>query len=447
MPQDRKQLPAFHRHLRLFDATMVVMGGMIGAGIFINPAFVAQALPSARLVLLVWMIGGIIAFIGALIFAELGALLPQAGGQYVYLKRGIHPLLGFLNGWGLFWVITTGAIAFVSAMAAEYLTAMFEINKSAAKPIAVAAILLISIPNYLGVRWGSLTLNLFMILKIFALGCLIVAGLLAPIDHSSHSFKGLAVPPLDCSLIPMLGIALVPVLFSYGGWQNCNNIAEEVIEPAQTIPRSVMIGTAAVITIYLLANVVYLRVLGVDGLAASTTPAADVMMQIFGPFGQKLISLAVIISTLGLVNLLVLASPRVYFAAVRDKGLLGKAGRLHEKYRTPSLLIVAQAIWSILLLIFGTYRQLLSYIVFADWLFFGLAAVSLFVFRKKLANEPRPFRAWGYPILPALFTLFAGFMVVNTFVTQFRASAIGLLLLLSGVPVYYLSPKKPKDWK
>ncbi len=444
MPSHAEQLPAFHRHLRLFDATMVVMGGMIGAGIFVNPAFVAQTVPTSGLVILAWIVGGMIAFIGALIFAELGALLPQAGGQYVYLSRGIHPLLGFLNGWGLFWVITTGAIAFVSAMAAEYLTALLEIDKAATKPIAVGAIILISIPNYLGIRWGSLMQNLFMILKILALVCLIVPGLFAPISHASGEASGLVNPPLDLSMLSLLGVALVPVLFSYGGWQNCNNIAEEVKEPAKTIPGSVMIGTAAVILIYLFANVVYLRVLGVARLAASTTPAADVMYAIFGPLGQKLISLAVILSTLGLANLLVLASPRVYFAAVRDNGLIARAGRLHDRYRTPTLLIIAQAVWSILLLIVGSYRQLLSYIVFADWLFFGLTAVTLFIFRKKLPHHSRPFRTWGYPILPALFTLFAGFMVLNTFLTQFRASAIGLLILLSGVPVYYLSPRQPK---
>ena len=441
-PQSRNiSESGFDRRLGYFDATMVVMGGMIGAGIFLNPSFVAQSLQSSLLVIIAWSIGGVIAFIGALIFAELGAFMPQVGGQYVYLSKGIHPLVGFLNGWGLFWIIATGAIAFVSVMSADYLAVLLGLPAVWVKPMAMTIVWGLSIVNYIGVRWGSLVQNFFMLLKLAALGCLIGFAFFLPTSPQPTFQVSTSQFAFHPSFLVLMGTALVPILFSYGGWQNCNNIAEEVKNPHKILPVSIITGTVAVIVIYILVNLAYLRVLGIHGLANTTTPAAETMKRILGGTGEKLISLSIVLSTLGISNLIILASPRVFFPAVRDHGLARFAGRLHPVYRTPSFLIIAQAAWSTLLIILGTYRQLLSYVVFADWLFFALTAITLFVFRRRFPDHPRPFKVWGYPFLPALFVLFAIFIVINTFFTQTRESAIGLLLLLSGVPIFYLKRK------
>lgn len=442
MQSDAIKPIVFKRHLGYFDATMIVMGGMVGAGIFINPAFVAQTLLSEKLIILAWSIGGVIAFFGATIFSELGALMPLVGGQYAYLSRGIHPFAGFLNGWGLFWIIATGAIAFVSVMSAEYLVSLLGLNSAFVKPVALTLLWGISLVNYIGIEWGSRFQNLFMIAKLLALLMLIFAGLLLPVHHSTHDPTLSTAARDSIPFFSLMGMALVPVLFSYGGWQNCNNIAEEIKNPHRNMPLAILTGTIAVILIYTTVNLVYLRVLGVDGLASTTTPAADAMAQVIGPAGKKFISIAIILSAIGIANLIILASPRVYFPAVRDHLRLPKLGTLHEKHQTPALLIIAQAGWTTVLILLGTFSQLLSYVIFADWLFFGLSAWALFRFRKTLPDAHRPYRALGYPVVPAIFLLFALFIVANTFITQFLESFIGTLLLLSALPIYLLRKKR-----
>jgi basic amino acid/polyamine antiporter, APA family len=433
---------AFRRALGPFDATMVVVGGIIGSGIFINPAFVAARLNSFSLILFVWALGGAVALIGAFTWAELGARFPRAGGQYVYLRDGLHPLAGFLYGWALLVSIETGAIAAVALTFAEYALRLAGGPSAAARPVAVAAIVLLSAINIAGVKPGSRVLNVFVVLKVAALAILIVAGLaLQPRDGWTASPAGSTASPLA------LGAALVPILFAYGGWQNANYVAEEVDRPEWTLPRALLAGTAIVVAVYVLANVSYLRALGVSGLAHTTTPAADAAELWFGPAGRTFVAAAIAISTFGFLDLAILAPTRVYYALAADGGFPAAMGRLHPRFKTPVAAIVVQSVWSIALLATGTYAGLLNTVVFADWIFFGSTAATLFVFRsaqrsRSGTGEPPPFRAPGYPILPALFVAVAIWVVWSVVRDDPYRSAAGALLLVAGIPVFYFFKRR-----
>jgi basic amino acid/polyamine antiporter, APA family len=432
---------AFRRALGPFDATMVVVGGIIGSGIFINPAFVAARLNSFSLILFVWALGGAVALIGAFIWAELGARFPRAGGQYVYLRDGLHPLAGFLYGWALLVSIETGAIAAVALTFAEYALRLAGGPSAAARAVAVAAIVLLSAINIAGVKPGSRVLNVFVVLKVAALAILIVAGLvLPPSDGWTASTQSVASPLA-------LGAALVPILFAYGGWQNANYVAEEVNRPEVTLPRALLAGTAIVVAVYVLANVSYLRALGVSGLAQSPTPAADAAELWFGPAGRTFVAAAIAISTFGFLDLAILAPTRVYYALAADGCFPVAMGRLHPRFQTPVAAIVVQSVWSIALLATGTYAGLLNTVVFADWIFFGSTAATLFVFRSSQRSrsgtgEPLPFRAPGYPILPALFVAVAIWVVWSVVRDDPYRSAAGALLLAAGIPVFYFFKRR-----
>ena len=424
----------FRRALGLFDATMLVIGGIIGSGIFINPYIVAQRLDSTWLVLLAWAIGGGVAMAGAFAYAELGRLLPRAGGQYVYLREAWHPLLGFLYGWALLFIIETGAMAAVAITFAEYTLRLTGNTVASARALAIVAIVVLSAVNYVGVKPGSRVLNLFVVLKVAALGILIVfawfqpasAGWLAETRHD-------ATP----SGIWTLGVALIPILFAYGGWQQTNYVAEEIRDPERLLPRALIIGTLAVVVIYLLANVAYLRTLGLDGLARTTTPAADAAGRWLGVNGERFVALAIAISTFGFLNLAILAASRVYYAMAADGNFVPALARLHPRFQTPAAAIVLQSAIAIVWTLTGEYGRLLDTVVFADWIFFGLTVAGLFVLRPRFGDRPG-YRSPGYPWLPALFVLVS---VVVVFSAVFEApvrQAVGACLLLLGVPVFYL---------
>ncbi len=425
----------FRRALGPFDAAMVVVGGIIGAGIFINPYIVAQRLDSATLVLAAWVVGGAIAMAGALSFAELGSLFPQAGGQYVYLRRAFHPLVGFLFGWALLFLIEGGATAAIAITFAEY-TLRFLGRDVASTPLAVSAIAIVAIVNYLGVKPGSRLLNVFVVLKILALGVLIAAGALLPAgarQPDALAVGGAAFPALA------FGAALIPVMFSYGGWQKVNQVAEELRRPRRDMPIAIVAGTTVVVLIYLLVNVAYLRALGRDGLAATLTPAADTARLAFGAKGDRLIALGIAISTFGYLNLSALAPTRVYFAMAADGIFFKSVAKLHPRWRTPSVAIMIQSGWAILLTLTGTFAQLVDTVVFADWIFFGLTAAAVFVFRRQYPLAGRPagsFKTPGYPLLPALFVAAAVVIVVSVLVSNPVRSVVGALLLLTGLPAF-----------
>ncbi|MDQ3071591.1 MAG: amino acid permease, partial [Acidobacteriota bacterium] len=307
---------SFRRVLGPFDATMVVIGGIIGSGIFINPRLVAQSLDSTVLVLAAWMVGGLVALCGAFAYAELGSRFPKAGGQYVYLKDAWHPLAGFLYVWALLLVIETGAMAAVAFIFAEYLLRFLGRDASLALPLAVAALVIVSAINYVGAKPGSRVLNVFVVLKVGALAVLIGIGLLLPPGAGTWLSDTRAVTPGagDSGTLIAFGAALIPILFAYGGWQSANYVAEEIEHPERNLPRSLIAGVIVVVLVYVLVNVAYLRLLGLEGLAATATPAADAAARALGSAGDKFVAAAIAISTFGFLDLAVLAPTRVYYA-------------------------------------------------------------------------------------------------------------------------------------
>ncbi len=442
----------FRRELSRFDAMMVAVGGIIGAGIFINPYIVAQRLDTGPLVLAVWIAGGAIALAGAFTFAELGTLFPQAGGHYAYLRRAFHPMAGFLYGWGLLLMIEGGAIAAVGITFAEYFLRALGRTQTAATPIAVLGIAVVAFVNYLGVKPGSRVLNVFVVLKVAAIGVLIAAGFAIPAAGdgamlgagaqaagAAAGSAGQVSGAASAGLILAFGGALIPVMFSYGGWQNANYVAEEMRDPRRDLPTSLIAGTLLVVVVYGLINYIYLRTLGHAGLSSTMTPASDTARAVFGPIGDRLIAATIAVSTFGFLNLTMLAPTRVYFAMARDGVFLERVARLHPKFGTPSLAIGIQSVWAIALALTGTYAQLVDYVVFADWIFFGLAGLSLFVFRRTFPVSERPpgaFRTPGYPVIPGLFVLVALLIVASVLRSNTVGSLIGIGLLLTGVPAF-----------
>jgi APA family basic amino acid/polyamine antiporter len=427
----------FRRALGPFDATMVVIGGIIGAGIFINPSIVAQRLDTSALVLAAWATGGAVALAGAFTYAELATVLPRAGGQYVYLRDAIHPLAGFLYGWALLLMIETGAIAAVAITFAVYSLRLAGTGPGAAIPIAVSAIVLLSIVNYLGVRPGSRLLNVFVVLKVAALALLIGAGFFVP---AAPDWWSAAPAAGGWGTTLAFGAAMVPILFAYGGWQNVNYIAEEIDRPKRNIPLSLVSGTLTVVIVYVLVNIIYLRGLGLTGLAGTTTPAADAAGRLFGPGGDRFVTAAIAVSTFGFLDLAILAPTRVYYAMAADGLFLPAVARLHPRYQTPSVAIAIQSAWSIALALTGRYDQLLNYVVFADWIFFGLTVSTVFVFRRRLPLAARPaggFRTPGYPVVPGLFVLVSAAIVLSVVRADPIRAGVGALLLAAGIPVFF----------
>jgi APA family basic amino acid/polyamine antiporter len=410
------------------------VGGIIGSGIFLNPAIVAQRVGTVTLTLGVWILGGIVALIGAMVFAELGARRPVAGGGYVYLRECFGPLPAFLYAWTLLLVIATGAIAAVAVTFAGYTATLLGLEQDATVPIAIGAILSLSVINYLGVTPGAITQNVFTLLKLGALALLIVAGL-------SGSTIAPAQPPQENGAVVLaLSAALVPVLFAFGGWQQTNFIAEELKDPARNLPRALLAGVTLVVAVYVLANMAYVQTLGVSGLARSSAPAADVMGALLGDAGRTLIAAGIAVSTFGFLNLVILVSPRVYRAMARDGLFFSGLARLHPRYRTPSAAIVLQGGWAISLTLTGGYGELLDYVVFGDWIFFGATAATVFIYRRReqrgLEVGDLRFRMPGYPVTPLIFILAALYVTLGSVLSNPANALRGTALIVLGVPAY-----------
>jgi basic amino acid/polyamine antiporter, APA family len=426
---------SYARRVGLFSATMMVIGGIIGSGIFLNPAIVAQRVGTAGLTMAVWVLGGAVAVLGAFVFGELGARRPRAGGGYVYLRDAFGPLPAFLYAWALLLIIATGAIAAVAVTFANYALALTGLGPGLRLPIAVGAIVLLSAINYVGVRPGAITQNVFTVLKLIPLALLAAAGVFAAAPATAAA----PAPPAGTfGLVAALGTALVPVLFSYGGWQQTNYVAEELIDAERNLPRALLLGVTGVVIAYLLANYAYLRALGPAGLAASTAPASDAMRALVGPAGETIVTAGIAISTFGFLNLVILVSPRVYQAMAADGLFFPALSRLHPRHRTPTAAILVQGAWAVLLTLTGTYGELLDYVVFGDWIFFALAAATVYVFRRREgAPAPGVFRVPGYPVTPALFILAAVYVLIGSVMSNPANAVRGTLLLAAGVPVFW----------
>jgi APA family basic amino acid/polyamine antiporter len=442
----RGGMTTYARRLGVFSATMAVVGGIIGGGIFRTPAAVAGRVATPGLVLAVWAAGAVVALAGAFCYGERAWRRPRAGGGYVYLREAWGPLPAFLYGWGLLLVIASGAIAAVAVTFADYVVALARLGPGWSRPIAIAAIALVAGINVLGVRPGALAVNIFTVLKLVALAALIAGGLVlaAPTEAATARAGAAAVGQgLGGGVLRAFGAALVPVLFTYGGWQQTNFIAEEIVAPERTLPRALTLGVIVVAVVYLLANLAYLRVLGATGLAASTAPAADTMRAAVGPGGAGFIAAGVAVSTFGFLNLVILVTPRVLQAMAADGVFFSRLAVLHPRYRTPAGAILVQAAWAIVLTLTGSFAQLVDYVSFGDWIFFGLTVAGLA--RVRAADErgtaggsggpAGPLVPW-YPWTPALFVFAAGLVVWSTVRESPRNAAAGAGLLLLGVPAY-----------
>ncbi|MFC5526723.1 APC family permease [Rhodanobacter ginsengisoli] len=419
------------RSLRPWDAALIVVGGIIGGGIFLNPGIAAQRTESGLALLLIWVGAGLLTLIGALCFAELGARRPHAGGTYVYLREAFGPLAGFLFGWTMLLVIYSGSTAAVATIFASYASALFGLPPSMALPLTVGALVFVSGINLFGIRLGAQIQNVFALLKLLAVAVLVVCGLFfAGAGHAGV----LAADPAHAG-VGFIGAAL-PVLFAYSGFTYLNNLAGEVREPQRTLPRALTLGMLLVIAAYALVNVAYLAVLGHAGLAASHAPAADVMQQVFGSFGARLIALGVAISTLGFCNITLVAGARVLQVMGEDGLFFRAVARLHPRYRTPNTALLLLSGWSIVLALSGSYGQLLDYATFGDWLACAVGVATLFWYRRQ-PNQATSFRVPGYPWLPLLFIGIVAWVVAMTMRDNPRNAGMGLLIMAAGVPVYF----------
>lgn len=439
--------------LGLFDATMIVMGGIIGSGIFINPYVVAQQVYTPALILGAWIIGGMIALGGAFIWAELAAVMPRVGGQYAYLREAYHPAVAFLYGWVLLLVIQTGGMAAVAVTFAKYFVELTALHISDGL-IATLTLAILTGINCLGVRAGSTVQSALMLLKILAIATLVFCGGTFVAHHLDllHRPSGgplslnyrFADRPVSFSLLTAMGAALVPVLFSYGGWQTANFVAEEVREPRKNLPRALVIGVIGVILLYLSVNFVCVYVLGPAGLARTMTPASMVMRVVLGSKGAALIAVGITISALGFLSQSILTAPRVYFAMAEDGLFFRAVGWLDPRHRVPVVAIALQGVAAIVIALSGRYDQILSYVVSMDFLFFGLTATCIFVFRRsgkgahETAGSGGLARMPGHPVSTFMFVVVCWLVVINTIFKYPRNTAVGFGILFAGIPVYVL---------
>jgi APA family basic amino acid/polyamine antiporter len=425
------------RQMSALDAAAVIVGIVIGSGIFLVPAQHARALKAPVLILAVWLLGGVLSLLGGLAYAELGARRPLAGGQYVYLRDAYGPRVGFLYSWVLFLVIQTGSIAAVAMGFAQYLGFFLALSPGAVKTVAVGAILALSALNSASVRSGVALQNLFCALKLLALAALILVGL----SSSQANFKSLSMsaPTLDLPLLSTFGLALVGVLWAFDGWNCVSFVSGQVREPGRSLPLALLAGLSVVTLVYLLANLTYLAVLGAEGMASAPNDrvASTAAQSFAGDWGARGIAAGILVSTFGCLNGMIMSSPWVYYAVAKDGLFFSIFARTHALRGTPQAAIWAQGLWSGALALSGTYDQLFTYVVFVSWVFYAMAVASIYVFRlREGAPPPGHYRTWGYPWTPALFILAALGLLANTLHTAPVPAVLGLLITAAGIPVH-----------
>lgn len=429
-----------HRELpRVLGFTSVVgilIGTVIGSGIFVAPNRIADLVGSPQLILAVWTVGGVLSFFGALAFAELGAAFPQAGGMYVYLRESYGPLVAFLFGWTLFFVIDSGAIATLSvAFSARYLPYFVPLSALASKFVALALIAVLVVVNILGVRYGAALQNLLMFIKF---GAIVAVSLVVFVFANGNTANFVQPAPAAWSggLVGNFGAALVLSLWAYKGWEAVTFSSGEIRNPQRNMPLGLLAGTAVVVVLYISTNLAYLYVFPAGQIAKSSRIAADVMNVAIGPIGASLIAGVILCSITGAANGNVLTAPRVFFAMARDGLFFRKFADLHPKLLTPHVSILATGAWAAILSVTGTFEQLATYVIFGQWIFFGLTVGSVIVLRRTRPDLPRPYRTWGYPVTPVVFILAALYISVSTLVTQPLNALAGLAIILAGVPAY-----------
>ncbi len=426
--------PTLARRLGLFDATLLVMGGIVGSGIFINPYVVARQVGTPALILGAWLVGGLIALAGAFVYAELASLRPQVGGQYAFLREAFSPGVAFVYGWCLLLVTQSGGMAAVAITFARYFLELAPLPVSEGA-VAVAALAIPTVVNCFGVRSGSNVQSLFMVLKIGAIAALVACGWLLA-GESRASLTPLLDRPPSPGLLAAFGAALIPVMFAYGGWQTSGFVAGELKHPERDMPRGLVLGVAGVVLLYVAVNLVCLRVLGPEGLAASTTPASDVMRRALGPRGGAAIAVGIAVSTFGFLSQGILTAPRVYYAMARDGLFFAAVGWLHPRTRVPVVAIALQGVIAAVIALSGRYEQILNYVVSVDFIAFGLTGVALIVLRGR--GEAGPFPTPGHPWTTAFFVASCWLVVLSTVYRYPANTVVGFLILGVGAVSYFL---------
>jgi APA family basic amino acid/polyamine antiporter len=425
---------------------MAVMGGIIGAGIFINPYLVAERVHTSALILAAWVAGGLVALLGGFVYAELAARLPVVGGQYAYLREALHPGVAFLYGWVLLLVIQTGGMAAVAVTFARYFLELTGWHAGDSL-IAAGALALLTAINCFGVRAGSRVQSAMTLTAIAAIGALELFSVLRG-GPSQISFRPLLDQPPSLNLALAFGSAMTPVLFAYGGWQTSSFLGGEVRDPRKTLPRGLVLGVLGVIAVYTSVNFIYVRALGPAGLAVATTPASSVMRAALGPRGGSLIAAGIAFSAFGFLGQSILTAPRVYFAMAEDRVFFRSVAWLHPRTHVPVMAIALQGVWAIVIALAGTYGQVVNYVVAMDSLFFGLTAVCLLLLRRRdasLTSAAIDYRVPGHPWTTLLFIAAEWVVVASTFVRDPRRSFIGLAIALAGLPVYFFWRKKSAE--
>lgn len=419
------------------DLAVLVIGTVIGSGIFLVPGAVLRDVGrSIPLATTVWFIGGLLSLLGALTYGELTAMKPQAGGLYVYIRDCFGPFLAFLFGWTLFFVTSSGSVATLAVAFSNYCTEFVSLAPWMNRVVSLAVISVIALVNVLGTRGSANLQNVTTAIKVGAI--LLMAGVLLWLGRSS----GIApATPKHVSIVTEasgFGLAMISVLWAYEGWQYATFSAGEAIRPQRNFPAAFLAGTAALIAIYLLANFGYLAVLGPQGVSASERVAATAVSVAIGPGTAKLVALIILVSIFSAANSIVLTASRVYYAMAADGLFFQRLAEVHPRFGTPAFAVIACSLWSAILAVTGTFEQLLTYVVFVGWIFYALAAASVFVYRRREPEAERPYRVPGYPLTPALFIAAAAGLVLNTVITEPKRAAIGIGIVLLGAPAYAL---------
>lgn len=435
--------PQLLRVLGLWQTTSIAMGVMIGTAIFLVPADVTRQVGSPGPALAVWVGGGVLSLFGALSFAELAGMMPQAGGQYVYLREAYGSLVSFLCGWSFFLAAQSGGISVLAVGFAEYLGEFVPLTTWELRAAAAASIVLFTFINYLGVKEGGRVQSVLTGVKVGALVALILLGYL--LVHGPVTAAGNLPARPGSSFLASFGVAMVGVLWAYEGWNTCTFAAGEVKNPQRDVPLALILGTVAVIVLYVGLNLVYYRVLTVPEVASSTRVGADAAVRIFGRTGSQLVALLIIISTLGSLNGSILAAPRVYYAMAKDGLFFRWCAAVHPRFRTPHLALLFQGFWALLLVVMGTYEQLFTYVIFAAWLFYALTGFAVIVLRRTQPALARPYRVFGYPWVPIAFVLTSAWFIVNTLVEKPVESGLGALMVGLGAPVYWIWRRKKSE--
>lgn len=443
-PQSSSQVPripnpdsrtpaALPRAIGSLASTAIVVGTIIGSGIFLVPHNVALHVGSSGALYLVWIVGGVLSLAGALSLAELGAAAPEAGGVYVYLRDAYGKLVAFLYGWAMLTVVESGGIATLAVAFGIYSATFLPLTSLQQKLISTALIALLTFVNILGVRKGAAVQTIFMFAKLAGLAIIIAYALFSPGVVPLESTLALPTPETTAG---SFGVALIGVLWAYHGWHMLSYAAGEVKDPERVLPRSYFLGTMLIIVVYLSANVAYLHVLSFPALAEHQRVAAKAMEILAGPRGGALVSGLILCSIFGALNGNVLGGARVLYAMARDGVFFSAVGRVHKRFETPAIALVIQGVWAAVLAASGTYEQLFTYVIFTAWVFYAGAVMAVVVLRRQRPELARPYRIWGYPFLPIAFTLAALAIVGNTLVRSPRESMIGLGLVLAGLPIY-----------